>query len=470
MDHVNRRLAWLVVAGFALGLGSAALAQPADKRSDTPTPTLKSAAPTPGQGKIGRYAAVLLLDKAQTEAAAELYEAYQAQVSAAGKKTREAVKEAQDDMNAGDRGAYEAKIQKSMAAQADTAKQLTDGFLSDLKSLLTPAQAERWPSFERFRRRERYLNSTMSIGGMGVGGSSVDLIPIIEKLAIPSGLKATIDERLAQYEVDMDRPLQERQRNFEDEQKQMGAVQRFDPDSFAKKQERDRTVDMAIREVNTKYVRQIAAALPEDLAAKLNEAYQAKAYRGIYKESAVSKRLAAASKVKDLSADQRAKLQALIDKYKRDSKAANDRWAAAQKSAEDAGRPTGGGFQFAGPGSTGSEKLDPDFAAARNARRDLDAAAREQIDKLLTPDQLAAIPQPAPNANGARVTVLGDHTGEGMVMVDDVDLGDDAEPGSGGGAAGLTKVVIITVENGGPAHGGGQNGSGSDHAQPPRKP
>src|SRR6185369_9439022 len=107
----------------------------------------------------------------------------------------------------------------------------------------------------------------------------------------------------------------------------------------AKKQERDRKVDMAIREVNIKYVRQIGSVLTEDLAKKLAEAYDAKAYRGIYKPSTIDRKLAAAQKLADLSADQKRSLQAMIDKYRKDAKGANDRWAAAQKAAEDAGRP-----------------------------------------------------------------------------------------------------------------------------------
>lgn len=46
--------------------------------------------------------------------------------------------------------------------------------------------------------------------------------------------------------MDIDRPLQDRQHNVDEEQKTMGAVQKFDGESFAKKQERDRKVDMAI--------------------------------------------------------------------------------------------------------------------------------------------------------------------------------------------------------------------------------
>ena len=446
-------LALVLASGTVIGLAPPA---PAQSLKTEDKQMVGAPAKPAGPTKIDRYAKALTLDKAQTEAAKSLYEAYQAETSAVGKKMHEAMKEAQDDMNEGDHAAFEKKIQKASQEQDSASKKLTETFLADLKSLLTAGQMDRWSSLERLRRRERYLGGMVTIGGASVGGSAVDLFGLIEKLGLPTDLRAKADEHLSAYEVDMDRALADRQRNMDDEQKQMGAVQKFDGESFAKKQERDRTVDMAIREVNTRYVRQISAALPADWATKLNEAYQARAYRSIYKDTSMGRTLANAQKVADLSADQKSKLQALIDKYKKDVRGANDRWAEAQKKAEDAGRNTGGGMMMFGPGSSG-EKIDPAIADAREARKQLDAAAKKRMEELLSQEQLAAIPQPQQGESGAhRIAVLGDHTGDGMVFVDDIDLGDD-EPGAGG--PGGRAIIIRTVEVGGPGHGGGPSGA-----------
>jgi hypothetical protein len=451
----------LLVCGLILGLSSVAMAQ------SSPPAERQAAAASPATSRIDRYAKVLTLDAAQTEAAKSLYDAYQKETAAAGKKMREALKDAQDQMNDGDHKAFEERMGQGMRDHAAASKKLTDSFLSDLRSILKPEQADRWPSFERLRRREQYLTGIMSMGGAAPGGSTVDLFPLIDKLGIPGSLRTKVDEQLALYEIDLDRPLQDRQHHMEDEQVQMGGgIQHFDADSFAKKQERDRAVDMAIREVNTRYVRQIGSVLPEDLAKKLAEAYDARAYRGIYKDSTISRKMAAAQKLADLSAEQKKSLQSMIDRYRKDAKVANDRWAAAQKAAEDAGRPTGGGLMFAGPGSV--EKVDPDFAAARSSRRDVDNAAREQLEKLLSPEQLAAIPQPAPAGmlGGHRVEVFGDGTGADMVFTGDVDMPDDMEPGMGGAPV----VIMRTVDVGGSGPHAGDQPAGTPANSPPPPP
>jgi hypothetical protein len=59
----------------------------------------------------------------------------------------------------------------------------------------------------------------------------------------------------------------------------------------------------------------------------------------------------------------------------------------------------------------------------------VDNAAREQLEKILTPDQVAAIPEPPP-AMGAvmQIAALADGSGNSMVLVDDdMDAPDDAE-------------------------------------------
>ena len=434
---MTRTTTLILICGLSLGLTTFAFAQSAPGDKPVIVTGAKPAAPT----KIERYAKVLALDGAQTDAARSLYEAYQKDTGAASKKTRDAMKDAQGMMEDGDHKAFEERMAKTMREQSDTTKKLTDTFLSDLRSILNPNQQDRWPSLERMRRREQYLGGMVMMGG-GPGGSSVDLIPLIDKLGIPGTLRAKVDEQLALYEVDIDRPLQDRQHNVDDEQKTMGAVQKFDGDSFAKKQERDRTVDMAIREVNTKYVRQIGAALPEEWAKKLAEAYDLRAYRGIYKDSTIGKKMAAAQKLDSLSAEQKKSLEAMIAKYKRDAKRANDSWATAQKAAEDAGRSTGGGMMVMGAGS--KENLDPAFAAARSARKDVDSAARDQFEKLLTPEQIAAIPEPQMmgGAIGHQVSVMSDGGGADIVIAGDVDMPDDMEPGAGGAPV----VIFRTVE------------------------
>jgi hypothetical protein len=443
----------VVACGALIGLAGAARAQvkPGDANPGL-SQSGQTSASQKTNSRIERYAKVLGLDANQTEAARNLYEAYQKDTRAAAKKMQSVLQSAQDDMNAGDHAAFEKGVQKSMAEHAEASKRLTEKFLGDLKSILHEDQASRWPALERLRRREQFLNSMMSIGGIGVSGSSVDLIPIVRKLTEgEAGAKLSreswrrLEEMLGLYEMDVDRPLRERQQNMEDEQKTLGAVQHFEQAEFEKKLERDRKVDLEIREVNGKYLKQIEGLLPEDLAKKLSDNYQVRAFRNIYKTSGVAKKMSAAMRVPGLSEDQKSRLQAAMDAYRKEARAANDRWAAAQYKAETDGRATGGGLVFFAPGGPGSsgEKVDPELADARSARRAVDDRARSQLEGILTPEQMAAIPKPEVGQGGLvrTVSVFGDDLGEDAVFVNDIDMGDDAPAGDG-----APVVIIRTVE------------------------
>jgi hypothetical protein len=445
----------VIACGAAVGVVSAQSKQDAGLPQSGQTSATQNG---PASSRVARYAKALGLDANQTEAARDLYEAYQKDTAAAGKKMQRVLGDAQADMNDGDRAAFEKGVQKSMGEHAAASKQLTEKFLADLKSILRADQVDRWPVLERLRRREQYLSSMMTIGGMGVSGSSVDLIPIVrgltDKASLPAKTQGKIDEALGLYEMDVDRPLKERQQHMEDEQRAMGAVQHFEQGEFEKKLERDRKVDLAIREVNGKYLKTIEELLPEELAKTLAENYQVRAFRSIYKASSVAKKMAGAMKVEGLSADQRSRLQAAMDSYKREARAANDRWAAAQYRAETEGKATGGGLMFigaGGPGGSGGsgEKVDPELADARAARRAVDDKARSQLEGILTAEQMAAIPKPEVNGMMAHtVSVIGDGVGEDAVFVADMDM-DGVTPPEGGGGGPV--MIIRTVET----HGGG---------------
>lgn len=401
---------------------------------------------TPRESKIDRYARVLGLDETQKEVAKDLHTAYERSQAEASKKMQAAMKDAQADMDDGDHAAFQEKLNKAMKENGAASKTLTEQFLSDLKSLLRADQEGNWARLERLRRREAVL-SGMNFGGASLGGSGIDLIPMVGRMEIPADRKAKIDELLGLYEVDIDRPLQERERNLEQDRETMGAVQQFTPETFRKQQERDRAVDLKVREVNDKYVRLIGAELPEEIAAKLSDEYRMKSYRSAYRTTSLGRELAAAEKLKGLSEKQREQVRAMNERYRREARAANDRLAAAMRRAEDEGKSVGGPMAF-GPG--GAEGVDPLVADARSQRREVDSKMRDEMERLLTPEQLAdardaAKPQ---GLMGRQVSVIGDSTGGEMVFVSDIELDEEMEEGEEGGEA---VMIIRTVETVAPA-------------------
>ena len=67
----------------------------------------------------------------------------------------------------------------------------------------------------------------IGIGNFGVGGSNIDVVKLVAKLTIPEDARPKVDEQLrrAQRRTSTGRCC-DCEKNMEDEQKQMGAVQR----------------------------------------------------------------------------------------------------------------------------------------------------------------------------------------------------------------------------------------------------
>ena len=409
----------------------------------------------PGTGKIDRYAAALGLDEAQTQAARALYEAYARSTAEARQRMRDALKDSREKIADGDHAAFDAKLQSVMSEMHESTSKLDKSFNDDLKAILRPDQEGNWANLERLRRRDSFLR----MGSMG--GSTVDLVRVVDGLNLPAPERAKVAESLGLYEVDMDRVLKDRQEQQEQEAKAQaaqnpdqpkGAVMiRFDSsndEEFKKMREREREADMRVREVNQRYARIMGEQLDDPWKGRLSEMFRQQSYKQIYKPSSVARKLAAAQKVDGLTPAQKERLKSMAADYKAKAKAANDRWAGAMSKAEDAGTAQGGRLgMLAGMGDPANE--DPALKEARVARRDLDRATRDELDKMLSDqqrEQLADLDKPAREGLGGggnmQVFAVGHGDEDGMVFVSDEmeELGEDDGPGGGG------VMIMRTVE------------------------
>lgn len=458
MKSVRGRIAGSLAAGILLASAGAAFgqggavqvrdrAEPVIVAGEAGQPVIRRATREP---RIERYARVLGLDEVQLEVARDLDIAYQRASAEAGGRLNAAMKDAQVDMSEGDHAAFQEKMQKTMREHRAASKSLTDQYLSDLRALLTNEQQGNWARLERLRRRESVLGGMQGMRASEMGGAWLDLFPIVARLEVPADVRPRVDEIMGLYEIDIDRPLQERERNREHDEETMGAVRQFTPETFQKQMDRDRAVDLRVREVNDKYVRLLGAELPDELAAKLAEEYRARAYRSAYRPTAAGRELAAAERLKGLTEKQREQLRAMREKYERETRAAGDRLAAAMRRAEDEGRATGDGLMVMGPGMSGDAR-DPAVSQARADRRGLDAALREEMERLLSPEQLADAREGASQPQGAagrRIEVIGaGGMGGDMVFVSDFEVDEDFAGGDEGGAV----MIFQTVEIAAPA-------------------
>lgn len=397
---------------------------------------------------IERYGRLLALDDAQQQAVKALHEAYTESNRAAAKQMSDKMRELEAALKDGDMEVFHEKMPAVMEDHRKRATELEKTFIDDLRSVLTTDQVENnWPRVERLRKREQWLRTGV------LSGSNVDLTVLVDDLQLAAADRDRVQPTLEQYEQDMDRALTDVQRAHDDRAAKRGdggrrmeggrRVIMFDNENFQADQKAQREESARIKEINQRYARLLAAELPEDLRARLEEQFKFASFRQIYRETATDRKLAAAEKFDDLTPQQRDRLRTIAENYRRQARAANDRWATAQERAEADGRATGGGmgvvFMNAGQGQP------EDLREARTARRDIDKQTDADLDGLLTDSQKDRLPKAqtarrGPGGESIDVLTDGEH---GAVFISAIETADEAEDGSG---VVVQRSVIVTTD------------------------
>lgn len=335
---------------------------------------------------LARYSDVLGLDEAQREAATALLEGMQAEHQAIGKKMREKMDEVRAEFQESrDPSVFQNKLPGAMRELGTARGKLEQGFVSDLKSLLTPEQEVKWPSVARSIRRER----TMGQGRLA--GEGVDIVRLVEDMKLPAEVEAKIRPMLDQYETDLDRPLSERN----DLQTQARNIGPSDQAALEKIRDQAREARVRIKEINERYARQIQPEMPSNLADQFKAEFEKRSFPEIYSASHTADSAQAALAFDDLSAEQKATIESIRESYERDAARLNDQWArsleAWQKSPDGYRASLMPNVRMLASGENG-QPADP-TAEPRLARQELDKKALEQIKGVLTDSQRERLPR-----------------------------------------------------------------------------
>ena len=402
------------------------------------------APPPMSRERLLRFANVLGLDADQTKAADVLYQTYTLSVQKSQKQMREQMRRLQEDAQDGDQAALETKLPEIANANAAQTGKLRDQFLSDLKSLLRPDQAGNWDKLDRLRRRDSWLSRG------SLSGSNVDLIAIVDALKLTPAQRAPLATPLEDYAVDLDRPLTEREEHLS-----QNGSQQFDEASMKKFSDEGRQIDVKVRDVNQRYARQLAELLPDDKRGAFEELVKQQTFRRVYKDAVVAKRAAAAEKLPGLTDSQKSSISTALSEYQKNLQAANDRWAAAISKAEQNGQSPNDPFA-----SMINPSQDPELVDARKARRDLDNSLRQQLDNVLTPDQIsdvkAATADPGVQSRAFTISAVTD--GSGPVTIVSQNELDEDEMGALTGMAGGAGSGMVIIQ-----HNISNTGDGQDH-------
>lgn len=344
------------------------------------------------------YMKTLGLTADQQAAAKALFEGYEQSFATLSQDARDKMREMRESIraemtdNGPNPGAFR-KIGEEMDKFRKDRDKLDQGFLNDLKAVLTPDQTAKWPSVEQAFRREH------SIGRGVISGERVDLIDVVNGLKLSDEAMKPVKPVLDEYAAELDRELTARDAAYDAAQAKVREMFQGDGggDEAAtnKAWEDGRAAGLRVRDVNRRFARQIEPLLPADSQAAFDTAVRERSYPLIYRPSYAARAITAAGEVSGLTEDQKATIHTISDSFNRDLAAVNKDLEAATEKRESTLKPQdlmprrfggggGGGWDFFG---------DPEVSKLIERRNSLQDSAVEKLKAVLTPEQFDSLPK-----------------------------------------------------------------------------
>lgn len=345
--------------------------------------------------EMDQYAQMLGLNKSQKEAVDLLFDAYQQDFNTAAKDMRDRMEKLREEArDSGDAAGWQA-FGDEMTKFRNKRQEMETAFFSDIKATLSPQQQEKWPAVERLRRRERTLNRGL------MSGERVDVVKLVDDLKLtPEQMKA-VTPVLEQYQVELDRELIPRNQLFDQGQNRFREMfQGGDMTEIQKNWDQARAASIKVRDVNSKFARQVEQLLPEDKQPEFAQAVRRESFPQIYRPSNATRLLDAAAAMTDLDASQKQAITTLKESFTREYSALSKQMEQAYSTREAAITPAdvmgrfGGGGGGGGPrGGGGFGMVDSqELTDLRDKRRDLESQTADKVRSLLTEEQAAKLP------------------------------------------------------------------------------
>jgi hypothetical protein len=276
-------------------------------------------------------------------------------------------------------------------AEATTLK---EAFLTDLRSLLSSEQSDRWPIAEREIRRVKLL------GEGRLPSESVDLIALVED-AFPDAMSTpALLEALENYAAELDRALMARSEFLEKQGPKFSELCTAQPPDVAgatslwKDSQRIRT---NLRDINRRHVQRIADTLgSNDLRTRLDRLFFEKSYPQLIAETISERFITRVESLPNLNNDQRTQITQIAEPFReqrlrllKETAAVEDDLALSQMPVSllkiTRGDTDDGSWSFNG-------KLDlpqdHPIRALRERRLQLARSTRDRLESALTPEQL----------------------------------------------------------------------------------
>lgn len=338
---------------------------------------------------IDTFTSLFGLDKAQKDAVKQLFDGYQQQFAASAKEMRAKVDAArQEAQDSGDRAAF-GEVMTQMTDFRKTKTKMEESFFSDMKVVLSEKQLEKWPSFERTRRRQS------TIGNGLMSGERVDLVKLVDDLKLPPAERTGLNEVLEQYSVELDPVLVNRNTVYEEFQGKMRELfSGGDQSAMEEAVKKGREASLKVRDTNRKFAAQIEPALPDAKRSEFTTAFKRESFPQVYRQSGTGRDIDAALKLEGLNDDQKSAIGTIKDGYTRELATLQKELEAATEESEMNFSPgnfmRGGGRGGQGGGAGGG---DDKLGELRRKRRDMEKEVNDKVLALLTEAQREKLPK-----------------------------------------------------------------------------
>lgn len=394
MSNMGRRVRSLVIAA---AIGAASLGLTTESKAQFGMMGMEAEMgdflkPAVSTRMLKQYAEMLGLSEDQKRAAEELLAAYQGDFRDSVDRLKEVYTAIQEEsQDTGEWEVYQEALPSAMVKFMRRTDNLNKGLMDDLKTLLKPAQMDKFPSFERALRRK-------SVFKMGFEGTQkLDLNDTLETLRLDAPAWGSVAPAMGQYEQEIDTVIVAHNKMVREAMDDMlkdleGGKKIFeDPEAMQRMQKMQKDFEengKKFGEINDKFIRQVESQLPDEKKLAFQREIQITKYPMVYKRSQASRYIETAEKLTDLDAGQREGLKGIKETYLRDAETANSKWA----SVIDEVRSSQGGEMGFGGGGIWMLRNNEKYQEAQKARKALDTKTMDAVKALLNDEQKKKMP------------------------------------------------------------------------------
>jgi hypothetical protein len=352
-------------------------------------------APDLSRADLEVFARVLGLSDAERLAMLDLYAAYGSTLAAEGREVRAFCAEIIERAEVVQDQRLLAPARERSEKWKKRTEQLKATFLDDLRVLLTRDQESRWPILERELRRLKRVSAGR------LPGEDVDLIRTLGDARSSGEPSPALAEVLERYSNDLDRAIVARDKLIEESGDAFSALIKEDAQGAMELFDRARRLRTAVRDVNVRYARLIAAELAPEAAAAFSENVFAASYPELVKPTRGERYIRAVGELQ-LPGEQAGAMAPVIAAYDAEVRRLREElamqvWELAHARlpdslAEAIGQGHEGerrGFSAYGAGE------DHPLTALRMKRFELDRSTQSKVDAILTAEQRSSLPDTA---------------------------------------------------------------------------